>query len=149
MKPHRFKLLLLLTLLALSSCHEFTSPQGVIGTAYQALLDDDLKLWRQSLRDPALAQEGSEAGMCTFQKRLLGQDINLKDPVFMHADDDLCGRPVQKTYHAEVWGKLMSDPHDIYKVIIQAEVMCDYEYFENHCENKRIKSILCQIAELL
>jgi hypothetical protein len=60
----------LVSMAVLSACQNFSTPQGVAGTAGNALKKNDAKTFFASLTDQAAAQYGSESGFAALKAEL-------------------------------------------------------------------------------
>jgi hypothetical protein len=63
----------------LSACNDFSSPEGVVGTAYKAVKKNDLKLLRKTL-DPSIRDQlGTKEGMASLKANLERADVTILD----------------------------------------------------------------------
>ncbi len=128
-------------------CPATNTPKGVANTAYNALIDNDLKAFTQTLRDNALGFYGNEKGICIIQRRLLGMEVELKEPEWLKTDFDTCGRELRKIYQADVLGKKQGQEIDPFQVIIRTTLLCDFSQPKS-CKEPKSESMVCLIAEV-
>lgn len=136
-------------------CNQYNTPEGVLGTAYQALQEDDLKLFNSTLRDEALQNHGNEESLCHFQRLLLGKDAKIGEAKLIKTVLNPCKKPKRKEYSISILGKNSNDPSDSFLPLVGTEVICTISYrprlrhtSPNNCHAPMTRSTHCQISKL-
>lgn len=122
---------LILGTFSLSACNDFSTPKGVIGTAYQALKENKVKTFKKTLGDAALSQYGNEAGMATLQTLIVGKDLMAGADTPTSTESDFWGRPVHVSYSVPILSKKAGDSLDPWTPFWTAVVQCESRYYNN------------------
>jgi hypothetical protein len=122
---------LVLAAFALTGCSDFTSPQGVIGTAYTALTKENPKLFKKTLTGEAKARYGSLEGMVELRKLLDGRRALTGKVELVKTDRDGRGWDHVRYYTVDVLGSRGAG--DATKVLT-ADVECQVRYTRNHID---------------
>ncbi len=72
---------LLAGLLGLTACKDFRSPEGVLGTAYSALMNGDSVAFRGTLTGSARKEFGSIEGMARLRSEIAGRKLSIGSAV--------------------------------------------------------------------
>lgn len=114
--------------LALTGCKDFSSPGGVVKTAYQALGKNDTVAFPKTLRDQALKEYGDLAGMIDLQKRLGGLSLRVGNESLVSSEKDSLGRDKKRTFEVKVLGRPTENKDAPYVESLAATVVCDVRY---------------------
>ncbi|MBI4924616.1 MAG: hypothetical protein HY843_01715 [Bdellovibrio sp.] len=146
-KPNKWIFFYLLCFF-ISSCNDITTPDAVFKKSYNALIDDDLKLWNTYLRDEASIQYGHDKGLCCLQKRLFGMEVKLDDePVLFKTELDSCKRETKKYYKANAMGQKELVHNSGFQVLIAMVILCEYSNPAS-CQEPKTKTPVCLIKEI-
>jgi hypothetical protein len=119
-----------LALFGLSACNDFSSPQGVVGTAYHALKTNNPELFNKTLKGDALLNYGNLNGMAKLQDELKGLDVMAGNTVLVSTDPVGHSNWMVKARHytVDVMGKKAGDVSAQFARVLTANVDCEVSY---------------------
>ena len=110
-------------------CNDYSSPKGVVGTAYKALKENNSKTFYKTLAGSALEEFGNEKGMSELQAALSGLELDLGEEQMTSEEKDFFGRPVLRNYAMPI---LAHPSGEDFKNLWMAEIRCELSYQYHH-----------------
>lgn len=134
-------MLLIFSLVFLATaCDDYTSPDGVVKTAFKAVQDNNLKTFRKTLSKKQKEKIGNQESLDQIRQQLSEySDLQLKEPRFLSEEgygNCYQGGTVYKSYQVNAYES--DENHDV----VETLVVCweRYELWQNQNGNDR-----CQI----
>jgi hypothetical protein len=115
-------------LTGLTGCNDYTTPQGIVGTAYKALSKDNVKTFKRTLTGDALARYGNLAGMVDLQKRFAGRELKAGETVLTATEKDSRGWDKVRRYSVEVMSRAIGREGDRFERETGAGVVCSVRF---------------------
>ena len=88
--------------LAFAGCSDYTSPAGVLGTAFSALQKEKVKAFKRTLTGEAAEQYGNLVGMGDLAAEIRGLDLTVGTVTKTNAVTDFRGREIFQEYDVKV-----------------------------------------------
>lgn len=88
--------------LTLSACSDYTSPQGVLGTAFSALKKEKVKAFKRTLTGAAEEQYGTLVGMGALAAEIQGLELSVGSVTMTKSVQDFRGRDIYQAYAVKV-----------------------------------------------
>ena len=95
-------LIFLGSLLGLAACEDYSSAEGVLHTAGEALIQNDPSLFNRTLSNEALREFGNLDGMSRLQKLLLGSTPEIRNLKLLQTSSETRTADEIQTYGAEI-----------------------------------------------
>lgn len=117
--------------LGLSGCYTTASPEGVLRSAYKALMKNDVKKFPKFLTGEAKAQYSTLIGMGELQERLAAYaKVDVGSIELIHTVANDAGKDVSREYAAQVMGAEAEG--SAFASVMTATVLCEVYYtYEN------------------
>ena len=112
----------------LTGCNDYTTPQGIVGTAYNALKNDKVKTLKRSLTGDALARYGNTAGMVELQKRFAGRELRAGATVLVGVERNARGWDKSRFYAVDVMSRAAGRADDEFTRETRADVYCSVTF---------------------
>ncbi|MCC7440508.1 MAG: hypothetical protein IT285_02680 [Bdellovibrionales bacterium] len=116
---------------ALTGCDSISSPQGVVQSAYKALMKNDVKKFPKFLSGEAKQEYGHLEGMIALQRVLLAYDTHqVGETTLLETVTGANGRPTLRKYSVQVVAK--NDVETAFSPVMLAKVDCQIRYSMEH-----------------
>lgn len=113
-------------LAVLPACNDYTTPQGVVATAYNAVQKDKLKTLKKTLKGDAKEMYGHTAGLVDLQNRFKGLEVSLGKTT-LDSTDKVRDRDVARYYTVELLSREQNKGEEQVEFSKEGEakVVCD------------------------
>ena len=115
----------------LTGCNDTTTPQGIVGTAYNALKNDKVKTLKRALMGDALARYGNTAGMVDLQRRF-ARELRAGETALVAVEKDGRGWDKSRSYAVDVMSRAAGRTDDEFARETRADVYCSVRFERRH-----------------
>jgi hypothetical protein len=146
---------------ALVGCSDFTSPEGILKTAYVALNKDNSVDFRGTLTGDASERFGSLEGMGELKEKLTGRTLSFGDTDVKSLEQDYRGFDKLRLYDIQVLAKEGENRLPVFKSFMHVSVICDVMIHFHRYGVKRwddrywdadevipVETLFCKISDL-
>lgn len=115
----------------LSACNDYSTPKGVLGTAYKALKENKLKTFRKTLDGSALKEYGDELGMAKLQELIQSKELMPGNETLMQSEVDFYGRLVKQVFNVPVLARNEGESSSPFEPFWTSQIHCESRYYYN------------------
>lgn len=116
-----------LALFGLAGCVDYSSPKGIVGSAYKALSKNDTKAFTRTLAGEALDRYGNLEGMIVLQRELAGLDVKIGKVTLTGTERENRRVELEK-YTVDVVGRKRGEEASEYGAVMTAKVECEHSW---------------------
>ncbi len=116
-----------LALFGLAGCVDYSSPKGIVGSAYKALSKNDTKAFTKTLSGEALDRYGNLEGMIVLQRELTGLEVKVGKVTLTGTERENRRVELEK-YTVDVVGRKRGEESAQYTAVMTAKVECEHSW---------------------
>jgi hypothetical protein len=119
--------------MGLTGCNkDFGSAEGVLETAYAALLKDDFATYFSTLSEESRAELAGDAKRAWLRGRIEGRKLRFGVVELERRERDAAADPLRERrfYAVTINGRLESDREAFFEQVLSARVVCDVRFVE-------------------